>query len=139
MSSYICYIEGKVLSSDKNKTSLVNQGVGYSINYTNKENKEHLKLLIHHEYSESSNQLWGFEITEELLLFERLIKIDSIGTKKGYSISEAYTWGELTRILLDKEINKLTEIKGIGVKVANHIIDAVHKDKKFMSFLNDLI
>lgn len=81
-----------------------------------------LSVWTHLAVRENALDLYGFETTEKLVFFELLISISGIGPKSAITILDMASPEFLRRAINAGEVSSLTEIAGIGKKVAEKMI-----------------
>ena len=83
---------------------------------------DEFSVWTHLAVREKSLDLYGFETTEKLSLFELLISVSGIGPKSALSILDSASPAILRRAVANGETESLTGIAGIGKKCAEKII-----------------
>jgi len=86
------------------------------------ENGKPVTILIHHQFSQDSQTLYGFASSSEREVFRRLLKISGIGAKLALTILSGASAGELARLVATGDVAALTRLPGIGRKTAERII-----------------
>jgi len=81
-----------------------------------------VSLFVHLYVREDVIQLFGFISEEERSLFRMLISVTGIGPKIAQSILSGISIEELKSHVLNKNIEALTSIPGVGRKTAERII-----------------
>lgn len=71
---------------------------------------------------DDSVALYGFLEEGERELFSRLLTANRVGTKVAVSLMSAYTAHRLVRALVEKDVNALKQVTGVGKKTAERII-----------------
>lgn len=115
---------------DKNPPYLVIDvnGVGYEVEAPLgvfselPENGKQVTILIHHNFSQDSQTLFGFASLGERELFRKLLKISGIGAKMALTILSGASGEELARYVSTADVASLTRLPGIGKKTAERII-----------------
>ena len=103
-------------------------GVGYEVEaptgvfHELPENGKPVAILIHHNFTQDSQTLYGFNSLGERELFRKLLKISGIGAKLALTILSGASGEELTRYVSGGDVAALTRIPGIGKKTAERII-----------------
>lgn len=85
-------------------------------------------LLIYHQISENSQNLYGFSNYVEKDMFLMLISVSGIGPKTGINLLSSVSADEFKRRLIAGEVELLSSLPGIGPKTARRIIVEL-KDK----------
>lgn len=121
-------LKGSIDQVYKNSIILDVSGVGYLVFIpTNtlvkitKGNKK-ITLFIHTYVREDALELYGFETIEHLLLFEKLLSISGIGAKTSLSVLSSGSISQITKAVIDTDIDFFVSIPGIGKKSAQRII-----------------
>jgi Holliday junction DNA helicase RuvA len=89
---------------------------------------EEVSLLIYHQISENSQNLYGFSDEVEKDMFLMLISVSGIGPKTGINLLSSVSPNEFKRRLVAGEVELLSALPGIGPKTARRIIVEL-KDK----------
>ncbi len=120
------YMKGTITAIREDHCLLEVQGIGYQIllapgyapKLSQKETFIHLSFVIR----EFSQALYGFLHEEERDLFELLLDISGIGPKLALSIVGHLPPHELKLALLNKDLQTLVKIPGIGKKTAERLL-----------------
>lgn len=132
----ISYIKGDVKAINEEGFIIENNNIGYFINSTLTSLAE---IQINNEYKiytsmqvrEDDISLYGFYSKEELEMFLLLISVSSIGPKIALGMLSSISADEIKLAIVNNDIDKLTNAKGIGKKTASRIIlELVDKVKK---------
>ncbi|WP_311481358.1 Holliday junction branch migration protein RuvA [uncultured Anaerococcus sp.] len=132
----ISYIKGDVKAINEDGFIIENNNIGYFINSTLTSLAE---IQINNEYKiytsmqvrEDDISLYGFYSKEELEMFLLLISVSSIGPKIALGMLSSISADEIKLAIVNNDIDKLTNAKGIGKKTASRIIlELVDKVKK---------
>jgi len=83
---------------------------------------EEVKLHTYLHLREDNAALYGFASTEELGLFQNLISVSGLGPKLALAMLSAMNIERLTMAIATSSTDLLTEIPGIGKKMANRLI-----------------
>ncbi len=83
---------------------------------------EEVKLHTHFHLREDNAALYGFATTDELGLFQNLISVSGLGPKLALAMLSAMNIERLTMAIATSSVDLLTEIPGIGKKMANRLI-----------------
>ncbi len=83
---------------------------------------EEVKLHTHFHLREDNAALYGFATTDELGLFQNLISVSGLGPKLALATLSAMNIERLTMAIATGSVDLLTEIPGIGKKMANRLI-----------------
>jgi len=83
---------------------------------------EEVKLHTYLHLREDNAALYGFASTDELGLFQNLISVSGLGPRLALSMLSAMNIERLTMAIATSSADLLTEIPGIGKKMANRLI-----------------
>ena len=83
---------------------------------------EEVKLHTYLHLREDNAALYGFASTDELGLFQNLISVSGLGPKLALAMLSAMNIERLTMAIATSSVDLLTEIPGIGKKMANRLI-----------------
>jgi Holliday junction DNA helicase RuvA len=122
----IGYLHGNVIKTRGKKLLLDVGGVGYEIGVNAKiilhaKVDETKKLWIHTHQTSDAISLYGFEEEKELEFFELLMKVNGVGPKSALEILEN-PLETLEKIILEGDLDALSQTQGIGKKTAARII-----------------
>lgn len=81
-----------------------------------------IELLITHIIREDAQLLYGFIDPLERSTFERLLKINGVGTKVAISILSTFSAQHFLEIIAAKDIKLLQKVPGVGAKSAGKIL-----------------
>lgn len=116
------YIKGKIIKKDKNHIVIERFGFGILIEVPDsekfKENIVYTYLLARQE----DIRLLGFVSEKERELFLKLIQIHGVGVKHALNILSNFSVEEFIEVIENNDVDRLTEIQGIGSKTAQRII-----------------
>jgi Holliday junction DNA helicase RuvA len=80
-----------------------------------------LELRVLQVVREDSVALYGFLEADERELFRRLLGATGVGAKLAVSLLSTYTAHRLARALVEKDVNALKQVSGVGKKTAERI------------------
>jgi len=83
---------------------------------------EEVKIHTYLHLREDNAALYGFASTEELGLFQNLISVSGLGPKLALAMLSAMNIERLITAIATSSTDLLTEIPGIGKKMANRLI-----------------
>lgn len=139
----IAFIEGKVVEKNPDHLILVNQGLGYRLNYDPLYASrmpslgEEARIYTYLYVREDDLSLYAFPVAEEKQLFELLITVSGIGAKLGGTIVASINPAEFALAILNDDVSRLTQIKGVGKKTAQRMVlelkDKISKDQSWAS------
>ena len=81
-----------------------------------------VSLLTYLHVREDVLELYGFSTPEERDLFKVLLTVTGVGPKMALSILSRFTPNELYSVVADRDIRRLTTIKGVGRKKAERLM-----------------
>ena len=124
----ITYLKGTLI--EKNPTSLVVDvgGIGYEVAIPLSSfdsigaRGESVEVLTHLHVREDGVQLFGFASAEERTLFQQLLSISGIGPKLSQSILSGSSVHELTKNIVNGNVEALGSIRGIGKRTAERLV-----------------
>lgn len=120
-------LTGKMDSIRKNFAIIDVGGVGYrvflsEISLGKVAAKREVSLFIHTNVKEDHMHLYGFELMEELEMFELLLSISGVGPKAGLGILTIASPATLKSAIKKGDPSVLTKVSGIGKKTAERIV-----------------
>jgi len=123
----ISCIEGKIIFKGERFVVIDTNGVGYRIFVgpdvlRKAKTKEQFKLWTHLHLREDTMELYGFLEYAELEFFQTIIQISGIGPKSGLGVLAVAPLDTLKRAIAAGETSYLTQVSGIGKKIAEKII-----------------
>ena len=142
----IRFIEGSIDVKSENGIVIKNNGMGYFIHvpetssFHRKEYGDIVKVLTVMIVREDDISLFGFESSEEIDLFNRLITVNGVGAKAAMSIFSAMSYLDIKKAIYMEDVSSLTRANGIGKKTAQKIvIDLKDKIGDVSTDLSDVI
>lgn len=125
----IAYLRGMVIDRNAEQVILDVGGVGYLVSITARALRslpsERIKEAHLHIYSHSSQdnptQLFGFPDAQERRLFETLISVQGVGPRVAIAILSNIGLADLVRAVTSSDVKRLTQVKGIGKKIAERL------------------
>jgi len=141
----IASLYGRLLSKSLQHVIIDVGGVGFSVSVPFStyqalpETGNDVLLLIHTHVSDGAITLYGFYSEGEKKAFERLISISKIGPKSALAVLSGLPIGELKAAIIQKDIDKLSSIQGVGRKMAERIVLELSDRKDFLSDLKDFV
>lgn len=147
----ITLLKGTIFSHNSDSIILFVNGVGYRVYVMNVASfildKEYT-LNIHQHFQENAQSLYGFNTSEELVIFEQLILVNGIGVITALNILNMCSYQQLINAILDEDVNYLMTLPKIGEKSALQIIKSlkgkdniahVSIDKQANTMIDDVI
>ncbi len=121
------YLNGVIEYRAEDYVTVDVNGVGYKV-FTSLQSMEILKLgekckvftFLH--VREDDLVLFGFSSREELKMYKTLNSVNGVGPKASLALLSTYGTGDLAKILITKDVLKLTKAPGIGKKLAERIV-----------------
>ncbi len=83
---------------------------------------QEVKLLVHMQVSENAHTLYAFASAAERALFRRLLQVSGVGPASALGLLSAMPPEDLARRILDRDLDALTAIKGVGRKTAERLM-----------------
>ncbi|MDJ0829880.1 MAG: OB-fold domain-containing protein [Desulfobacterales bacterium] len=127
----IGYLEGKLLKKDEDRIILLANQVGYEVllpafvmdTLGAKSINEEIELYIYYQQTERQPKpvLIGFNLEAEKEFFQHFISVEAIGPLKAIK-ALTLPVREIARAIESKDINRLTQLKGIGTRTARKIV-----------------
>ena len=122
------YIKGNLEDKATNYIVVDNMGIGYKI-YMSESAIENLgnigdniKVYTHYHVREDDISLYGFNINEELRMFELLISVSGVGAKFALTILSNIEPSSFALAVITNDESKLVKIPGVGKKTAARIV-----------------
>jgi len=81
-----------------------------------------VNLYTHFHLREDNATLYGFASAQELALFQTLLGVSGLGPKLALAMLSAMSVDKLTMAIATSSSDLLTEVPGIGKKMANRLI-----------------
>ncbi|SRR5574344_1073429 len=132
----ISYIIGDIKVISEDGFVIENNNIGYFINSTltslaNIQINNEYKIYTSMQVREDDISIYGFVSKEELEMFLLLISVSSVGPKIALGMLSSIDADDIKIAIVNNDIDKLTQAKGIGKKTASRIIlELVDKVKK---------
>jgi len=127
----IGYLEGKILKKEEDRVLILANQIGYEVllpaivmkSLQNKNIGEEISLYIFFQQTERQPKpvLIGFNLEVEKEFFQHFISVEAIGPLKAVRALNLPV-REVAAAIESGEINKLTQLKGIGRRTAQKII-----------------
>ena len=123
----IGYLRGRVTHLLPEFCLLDVNGVGYRVFVAGATRSrliqgEQAELFIHTAVSENAIVLFGFSTAEEYSFFQQLIGVSGIGPRSAQAMLGASTVESICRGIVNKQVNILTKLPGVGKKTAERMI-----------------
>jgi len=121
------YIKGCIAELTPTYVVVETAGIGYAVSislqtYSRLQQLREAQLWLHHIVREDAEQLFGFYDKDERELFRLLISVSGIGPNTGRMVLSSLTSAEVRTAILQSDVNKISGVKGIGLKTAQRIV-----------------
>ena len=123
------YIIGKLSELTPTQAIIENNEIGYKLEislstFADIQDKagEKIKLFIYYHVKEDVAMWYGFNLKEEREMFTLLINVNGIGPNTARMILSSLTTEELKNAIVGNDVNKIKNVKGIGIKTAQRVI-----------------
>jgi Holliday junction DNA helicase RuvA len=124
----IAHLRGTLADRDGDVVVIECGGVGYRVMVTAAALRllpalgAELRLYVHTHFTQDAPwQLFGFAAAEERRLFETLLAVQGVGPKVAVAILSGLPPADLVRAISAGDIVKLTQIRGVGRKIAERL------------------
>jgi Holliday junction DNA helicase RuvA len=124
----IAQLRGTLIEREGDGVVIDVGGVGYAVMVTAAALRAlpalngELRLFIYtHAVQDGPLQLYGFAAVEERRLFETLLAVQGVGPKVAVAILSGLPAGDLVRAISGGDVAKLTQIRGVGRKIAERL------------------
>ncbi len=124
----IHYIKGTLEIKLPESVVIETGGVGFKISvpsnsrlYMTQEGTE-ISVFTYMNVREDDISLYGFDDEEGIMLFEKLITVNGVGSKAAMAILSAMPSGEVRKAIMYEDADMLTRANGIGKKTAQRIV-----------------
>jgi len=135
----IAKIFGKIVKKSPSSVLVRTGGIGFEILISSRtfekipqENSD-VELDIYTHVREDEFKLIGFLDSEEKEFFSKMLGVSGISIKIALSSLSIYSSGEIKRIIINREIDLMRRVPGIGKKLAERVIlelkDKIEEDK----------
>lgn len=117
-------LQGQVINKEERALTLLVNGVGYYVLVPQDilaSAEDEMVLHIHTHVREDDISLYGFRSKKELSFFELLLTINGVGPKMALAILNEPAQ-QLQNAIYVGNIKALTQISGVGKKIAERII-----------------
>ncbi len=124
----IASLHGKIESLSSDGAIINVGGIGFQVSMptstlsTLGKISEEVKLHTYLHLREDNVALYGFTSTDELGLFQNLISVSGLGPKLALAMLSAMNIEKLTMAIATSSADLLTEVPGIGKKMASRLI-----------------
>jgi Holliday junction DNA helicase RuvA len=120
----IGYLSGTIVYSDTTKSIILTaQGVGYEVHTSTPlmPNRD-TALFISHIIRETTQDLYGFESSDDKNFFEMLLDVNGIGPKSAFSLISHLGVNQIVSAITFDNVDVLKSAPGVGKKSAEQMI-----------------
>ena len=125
----IAFLRGHIIDRNAEQVIIDVAGVGYLVTVTARalrslppERDKEARLHIYtHASQDNPFQLFGFPDAQERRLFETLISVQGVGPRVAIAILSNIGLADLVRAVTASDVQRLTQVKGIGKKIAERL------------------
>lgn len=124
----IAFLRGTVAERGVDAAVIDVGGVGYAVTLTSAAMRalprlnESVTLSTYtHGSADAPWQLFGFADADERAVFEALLAVQGVGPKVALAILSGLPVGELVRAISGGDVARLTQIRGVGRKIAERL------------------
>ncbi|HET6150367.1 MAG TPA: Holliday junction branch migration protein RuvA [Polyangia bacterium] len=124
----IAHLRGQLIENDGETIVVDVAGVGYQVWISGATLGGlpalgvELRLHVHsHFIKDEPLRLYGFTDADERRLFQTLIDVQGVGPRVALAILAGLPAGELVRAIAGGDVARLTQIKGVGRKIAERL------------------
>lgn len=124
----IAFIRGTILGKGKDHLVVeTSGGVGYEIKMTLLQLSkfslgQSVGLHTYLKVSDSAQDLYGFETTEEKSFFELLMTVSGVGPKSAMNILSLGNISQIQSAIARGDVTYLTSVQGLGKKTAERLV-----------------
>ena len=130
----ISFLRGKTVNTGTDHVVIDVGGIGYKVFVPTTvigkaaEPQQDITLHTYLHVREDAMQLFGFMAESDRGIFELLLQVSGIGPKVALAVLSATTVPSLVQAVINEQVNVLTQIPGVGKKMAQRVIVEL-KDK----------
>jgi Holliday junction DNA helicase RuvA len=124
----IAHLRGQLIENDGDTIVVDVGGVGYQVWISSATLGvlppvgAELRLQVHsHFIKDEPLRLYGFADADERRLFQTLLDVQGVGPRVALAILAGLPSGELVRAIAGGDVARLTQIKGVGRKIAERL------------------
>lgn len=124
----IVKIFGKIIKKSPSSIIVKTGGIGFEVLISGRtfekipETGSDIELDIYTHVREEELKLVGFLDTDDRDFFLKLLSVSGISVKIALSALSIYSGNEIGRIIMDREVDLLKRIPGVGLKLAERMI-----------------
>ncbi|WP_418792243.1 Holliday junction branch migration protein RuvA [Phosphitispora sp. TUW77] len=130
----ISFLRGRIVSTGIDHVVIDLGGIGYKVfvptTVISKAVDSQMEITLHTylHVREDAMQLFGFKAESDRGIFELLLQVSGIGPRLALAVLSAVTVPSLVQAVINEQVNVLTQIPGVGKKMAQRVIVEL-KDK----------
>ena len=142
----LAYIKGTLEAKMKGFVVVDVGGLGYKIYMSDTSIGrlgnlgDKVKVHTYYQVREDDISIFGFNTSEELIMFELMISVSGIGAKTALAMLAVIEPSKFALAVISEDVTTLTQIPGIGPKSAKRIIlelkDKVKKEEQIAQVQN---
>ena len=124
----IAHLHGRLLENDGDSIVVEVGGVGYQVWISGATVGAlpalggEVRLRVHsHFVKDEPLRLYGFADADERRLFQTLLDVQGVGPRVALAILAGLPAGQLVRAIAGGDVARLTQIKGVGRKIAERL------------------
>ena len=118
----IALIRGEIVARGADHVVVDVRGVGYKVFVPRHPASDSVTLHTHQVVREDAQQLYGFETSEELALFEMLIGVSGVGPRSALALLSTSRPAQLAAAIASGDVAALSKAPGVGKKTAERLI-----------------
>jgi Holliday junction DNA helicase RuvA len=123
----IAYLNGILTHTSPSMVHMEVNGVGYEVQislntFSRLEGRQQVRLLIHQQFREDGQTLYGFHDQAEKEMFLQLIGITGVGASTARMMLSSMRPEEIAQAITKGDSRLLERVKGIGKKTAERIV-----------------
>ncbi len=130
----ISFLRGRAVNTGTDHVVIDVGGIGYKVFVPTTvigkaaDPQQDITLHTYLHVREDAMQLFGFMAESDRGIFELLLQVSGIGPKVALAVLSATTVPSLVQAVINEQVNVLTQIPGVGKKMAQRVIVEL-KDK----------
>ena len=123
----LAYIRGKIIGKGVNHLVVETGGLGYRIYVAvslllKSKQGEEIELFVFHRVREDSSELYGFALSGELEMFERLLSVSGVGPKMALALLGDLGEQKIAGAVERGDASLFRSVTGVGAKAAAKIV-----------------
>lgn len=123
----ISFLRGQIIYKANSYFILETNNIGYQI-FASENFLNSIKIGVgkevftYHQVKEDASDLYGFNSSDDLELFEMLISVSGVGPKSALGVMNIATSDDIKDSIIRGDANLLTKVSGIGKKTAERLV-----------------